>query len=564
MIVTIRKHAKWLLWVIAGLTIFSFVYFMGVGPARNGGGGGRSVDTNLVSGRIYGQPVTLENYDRAQHDVDLYFLFNYGSWALHNPNLPQTRLQQEIYVRMMLLQKAQSVGVHVNDAQVEQAAATYLRSPALVRATGGRSGSVPFGTFTQQVLPQEDLTAADFENFVRDDLAVQQLQQIYSLPGELITPDEATDEYKRYNQEFSSQIVFFSASNFLARVSVPPEAIGQFYTNYMAEYRLPDRVQVSYVLFSVSNYLGQAEKELTNLDTQVAGIYTQYGMQATPDAKTPEEAKTQIRKVLIRQQALADAGKKADDFAQVVFNISGTANKAPSPDDLARAAGQKGLDVQMTEPFSAQYGPQEFTASEAFIKTAFQLSPDSPISEPIASPDGIYLIALQTNLPSEIPPLDAIRGRVALDLRYREAAIMARMAGTNFADTLKSRMELGKSFAAASIAQGCDPEVLPPFSLATSDMPELGDRATVSQLRSAIITTPVGSPSGFKETEDGGFVLYVESRLPLDEAKMQTDLPQFLAQYRQQRASQAFNNWVEHEANRELMSTPLGRQMGAR
>ena len=561
MIGTIRKHSKWLLWIIAGLTIFSFVYFMGVGPARNGGGGSSSVNTNLISGTIYGEKVTPENYDRAQHDVDLYFLLNYGMWALHNPNLTQARLQQEIYVRMMLLQKAKNLGIHVSDDQVEQAAATYLRSPALIRALGIHGQSVPFDNFAKQVLAQEDMDAADFQSFVRDDLTVQQLQEIYSLPGELITPQEAAAEYVRSFQEFSAQIVFFSASNFLSHVSVAPQDVGLFYTNYMAEYRLPDRVQVSYVLFSLSNYLDQAQAQLTNLDDQVANIYTKYGMSATPDAKTPDEAKTQIRKTLLRQQALADAGKEANNFAQVVFNVSSSANKAPSPDDLAAAARQKGFPIQTTEPFSQQYGPQEFVASETFIKTAFALESDNPISEPIATPDGVYIIALQTNLPSEIPSLADIRERVAQDLRFREATMMAKIAGTNFAVNLTVRMALGKSFAAASIAAGYDPQALPPFSLNTSEMPELADHATLNQLKSAAFTTTVGSASGFKETDDGGFVIYVESRLPLDQSKMTADLPDFTTQFRQQRASQAFNSWIQREASRELISTPLYKGM---
>src|SRR5580692_8480026 len=200
MIGTIRKHSKWLLWVIAGATIASFVLFMGSGPARNGGGGGPGVNTNLVNGEIYGQKVTAENYDRAERDVNLYFLFNYGVWATHNPNLTEARLQQEVYIRMMLLQKAKSVGIHISDEQVEQAAATYLRAPALLHALGGRGESVPLDVLKEQILAPQDLTMADYENFVRDDLAVQQLQEIYSLPGVLITPDEAAVEYARDNQ----------------------------------------------------------------------------------------------------------------------------------------------------------------------------------------------------------------------------------------------------------------------------------------------------------------------------------------------------------------------------
>ena len=39
------------------------------------------------------------------------------------------------------------------------------------------------------------------------------------LTGELITPQEAAAVYQREHQELSAQIVFFSASNYLASVA---------------------------------------------------------------------------------------------------------------------------------------------------------------------------------------------------------------------------------------------------------------------------------------------------------------------------------------------------------
>ena len=64
---------------------------------------------------------------------------------------------------------------------------------------------------------------------------------------------------QRENQEFSAQSVFFSPSNYLSAVTVTPDAVAQYYTNYLAAYRLPDRVQVSYRLSwfcpSLSSYL---------------------------------------------------------------------------------------------------------------------------------------------------------------------------------------------------------------------------------------------------------------------------------------------------------------------
>ena len=121
---------------------------------------------------------------------------------------------------------------------------------------------------------------------------MQQLQQAIGLTGELITPQEAAAVYQRDHQELSAQIVFFSASNYLSSVTVTPAAVAQFYTNYLAEYRLPDRVQVSYVAFEVTNYLAQARAEWakTNFD-ELVGAYSARSAQNFPkfqDARRSE------------------------------------------------------------------------------------------------------------------------------------------------------------------------------------------------------------------------------------------------------------------------------------
>jgi hypothetical protein len=335
----------------------------------------------------------------------------------------------------------------------------------------------------------------------------------------------------------------------------------------MADYRLPDRRQVSYVLFSVTNYLGQALQEIgsSNLDFQVENAYEKVGMRAAPQATTPEEAKAEIRRIILRQQALGNAVTQADLFAQTVFNVSSSGNKAASADDLLAIARQQGLTVKTPAPFSADYGPSEFTAPAAFTSTVFNgLTPDSPISEPIPTQDGVYVIALDSVMPSEIPPLEQIRTKVADDLRFREATVLAQRMGTNFVHTLSLQMASGKSFAAAGIAEGLEPEVLPPFSLSTEEVPELGDHAKLNQLKEAAFATPVGTASRFVETEDGGFVLYVASRPPIDESKMTTDLPQFTAELRERRTQEAFSQWYQIEANRQLINTPLRRLMQAR
>jgi hypothetical protein len=404
------------------------------------------------------------------------------------------------------------------------------------------------------VLQPEGLTAEDFQHFARNDLVIQQLIQVMGLPGQLITPQEAAVIYQRERQELSAQIVFFSASNYLSQVAVTPAAVAQFYTNYLPAYRLPDRVQVSYVAFGVSNHLAQAEAKLvkTNLDEIIEANYRRLGADYFHDAKTPAEARAKIRETLIRREALVEAHKEATEFANDVFN-----QEPARPENFAAVAKQKGLAVHVTAPFAGDYGPAELGPVEGFTKAAFALTPEEPFARPIISPDAIYLMVLLKRLPSEIPPFDQIRDRVTADYQYRQAMLLAQRAGTNFVRTLTSAMAGGQGFASICTAAGLHPILLPPFSLSTRELPALGNLVSLSQLQEAAFSTPVGKTSDFQGTGDGGFVVYAQSRLPLDQAVMNTDLPQFISALRNRRQKEAFDSWLQREANKELRDTPL-------
>ena len=550
MIGTIRKHSSWLWFVIIGATIVSFLWW-GAGPVTRNSGGRVS---GSGYGTIYGKEVTAEAFMAAQREFYLYYWLHYGEWPERSANMSREEMEKETYVRLLLAQKAQSLGIYVSDDAVVAGANELLRS------VGGRSGQpVPMETFMERVLTPEGLTAADLQRYLRNDLAIQQLVQALGLSGALIGPAEASQLYNRDHQEVSAQAVFFAASNYLAQVSVTPAVVGQFYTNNLAAYRVPDRVAVNYVVFEVTNYLAQSKAEWakTNFEEYVDAYYRQNTSQYA-DAKTPDEAKVKVRELLIRQRALVDAIKQANEFANPVF-----AQEPAKAENLVSAAKAKGLAVRTTLPFAANYGSQEFDAPATFAKAAFKLSADEPFAGPIRGEDGVYVIALAQQLPSAIPSLAEIRGRVAADFQEQQAIALARSAGTNFYFNAMVSMAAGKTFAQVAIASGQSPQMLSPFSLSSSDVPGFDGRAEIGQLKQAAFTTPAGHVSNFAATSDGGFVLFVESLLPLDDAKKTADFPQFLNQARRGRQNEAFNLWLQGEANRELRNTPAYQQMAA-
>jgi hypothetical protein len=509
-------------------------------PQNKSGGGTGDLGT------INGKKVTPQAYAQALNEFKLSYLFHYGKWP--NANITQADMDREAYNRLFLIQKASDLGIHVGIKE------TAAEANQMLHSLGREGQTITPQAFAQQILQPQNMTLADFENFVHHYLVIQQLAQAVGTSGTFVTPQEAAAVYRREHQELATQIVFFSATNYLASIKLKPDDVAKFYTNYLAEYRLPDRVQISYVAFELTNFQAQAKAQLakTNLDEQVDAIYFQYGAKAFPDAKTPAAAKAIIREKLIDQQARMDASAQANDFASTLFAMDPV-----HAENLATLAKQKGLTVHVTHPFSADAGPQEFDAPEGFAKTAFSLTPDEPFANPILGQDAVYVIALAGQLPSEIPPLAAIRARVTQDCEMQQATALAQAAGTNFSAKLTVGMAAGKKFAAVCAANDLHPETLPPFSLTTRELPALSDRAELNQVKQVAFTAEIDQASKFEPTSDGGFILYVQSQLPIDQAVMNTDLPQFTANLRRSRESEAFDEWFN-----QAFGTWLQREAG--
>lgn len=532
MIGTIRKHSSWLWVVIIAATIVSFVYW-GVGSSQRSNGPTGEADL----GAIYGKKVTPEQLYDAKKDFYISYWFHSGNWP-DPTSISDTEMKQQIYLTLMFQAKAQQLGIHASEDAVAAAAAQRL-------AALGRNGqSVPLDALVNQVLAQQHLTAADFESYIRNDLIVQQLIQTIGQSGELVTPQQAAAAYEHDYDQLSVQAVFFDATNYLPSVKVTPEIIGAFYTNFMAEYRLPDRVQVDYVAFDSTNYLAQSKAEWakTNLNEVVEADLQKVGANYR-GSKTPEEARAKITEELIEGRAMTDAKKDADYFAGSVFNID-----PAKAENLAKVAAQQKLVVHQTAPFARETGPDELNDAVNFTAESFKLTADIPLAGPVKDGGVYYVIALARTLPSMVPALSDIRSRVISDYQQREAALLAQRAGDAFYRTVTNQLASGHSFESLAAAAGVKVHALEPFSVATQSISDLGADVTLPQIKQAAFTTPVGKPSVFTPTPGGGFILMVQARIPADQTKMAADLPKYTDSLRRSRENEAFAQWYQTEA----------------
>jgi peptidyl-prolyl cis-trans isomerase D len=413
--------------------------------------------------------------------------------------------------------------------------------------------------FVEKVLQPRRLGMEDLARFVRHELGIQELISTVALSGRLITPQEGLGFYLRENEQVLTEAAFFSASNQLAGISAPPEALSQFYSNRIANYRIPERVQVSYVKFDLTNYFSEADEQLTkmtDLNQRIDQVYESRGTNYYPEAKTPAEAKTRIKEEMRKELARLSARKYANDFATRVIE-----REPLRAENLAEAAKEKNLPVQVSAPFALREPPEDLKVSEDFTTRAFELSPtNEPLAGPIVGEEAVYVIAFHKRIPSENPPFEQVQERVAADYKFSQALSQARAAGMEFSQTVSNGLTQGKTFTAICAEAKVTPTTLPPFSISTRELPDIEKKISLNQLKSIAFRTPPGTSSGFQPTIEGGLVLYVKSKQPPDETKIKAELPQFLSSTRQTRQNEVFNEWFRKEFDRTMRDTPLYQQ----
>ncbi len=546
-----RKYQKWI-WIVAIIVIIpSFVIFFSPDAKWRRGGGGA-----VGLGSINGKPITVEQFLNAKKEAYLSFFFRHGEWPERSAAAKQFGFdeERETYGRLLLIEKIKDLNVNVST----ESAATLARD-FLYRIAGTNAPPTQiYEVFYQKILRPNGLSKLDFERYIRHEAGVFHLVTVAGLPGKLVTPQEAEQIYRRENQEVLVDVVFFSASNYISSVSNPdPQTLSQFYSNNMASYRLPERVQLAYIKFESTNFLADADKEIgkvTNLTQRLREVYLQRGTNFFKDASgnvLSEQAALEKLKVEFRESIANDlATKKAYELAGKL------PENGANLQTFINVAASNNFVVYYTEPFDED-GPKNLKVSDKFIRVAFSLTKEEPVAlSPIEGEDGAYLVALKDRLPSTIPPLDAIREKVIADYKRQQAMDIAQTRGKIFYNSLTNALASKKTFTDICLESRYNPISLPPFSRGTKALENVQIPVSLMEIKRIAFDLEQGQVSPFIPTRDGGMIVYLRSILPIDEQKLQKELPQFLAGIRQTRLYEAADLWLQKQRQAMQMVIP--------
>ncbi|MSU34728.1 MAG: hypothetical protein EXS36_06375 [Pedosphaera sp.] len=532
---TIRKHQSWLWIVIVAAVILSFVVWFS--PNQTSYRNLMFGDNGSQFGMIDGRPITQEMVSAANRQTALRrFLYNRGQTSGADD-------EQQILQQLFLTEKVREYKIGVGDAAVAHWIQQNFRNP--------QTGQLNYEPYLQE-LQKQGFSEADFHQFIRQDIGQRHLGQIVGVAGKLTSPREAETEYRRGNEESLTSVVLFNTSNFLDGVTIQRPAVEQFFSNRVSSYRIPERLQMSFVRFATSNYFAEAEKEfaaIPNLTNALENSYAQQGADAFrgADGKTlsKEAALLMLRDQNRDALALRTARTKAAEFAKGVYDM--TPAKA---ENLEKFAAANGLISETSEPFSRFTPPLGLEDVRSLTEEAFKLAEDQPFTAPIVSDRGVYVFALKKRLPSEVPAIEQVRTKVVEDYRRSQAMDMGRKLGMAFQAAVTNSLAQGKSFDSVAKQEGLEVVELPPISLSTQSLDAFQGRVDLNSVKNVAFGLKPRAASDFITTREGGMVVYLKERRPVSEEKVKAELPKFLEDLRRQNESQSFGEWFNSEFER--------------
>ena len=504
-----RSNQRWLMIIISALVIISFVFFYSNRTSLD-----RSVSDQV--GKIYGRALTTEEVARIERqlqtaeDLRLYDLLGMVSGDGSEQN--------DAFVNHLVLQhESQALGIEPSNDEVKDA---EMKLPAF-EGPNGAFDPGKYATFVDDKLTPRGFSDTQLDELVRRNLQFTKLRQIVEA-GVVVSPAEVRLGYEQRFSKTDASVVRLKTADFAVAVAEPKDdEIKKYYDEQKDRFQQPERRKVQYVKFA----LDEAQKKLTG--------------KARMDALKPD----------------------ADHALELLEQLEDQKGKA----DFAAIAAASKLPVTETAEFEeGESAGLAEAAIPGFVEAAFKLTAkdpnsDVPLQAPSAEmPDAYYDLHLSGVTPQRPLTLEEAKPKIVVAIKEERArtalAAKAEEIRTKIIDGLKG----GRSFADAAKDAGHAGEDLQAFS----QMEPMRTQSDASQIADAAVELSSGELSKFVPTPEGGVLVYVRGREPVDQKRFDMQKDRITSAIRQQKARVYFAEWLR--ASREAAAVQIDMRTRSR
>jgi peptidyl-prolyl cis-trans isomerase D len=364
----------------------------------------RSADTSVAT--VNGQKISRIAFDRAVKDQQSELAASMGPGfdpaMLDDPKVRQTILD-DLIKQKLLISSSRDLGMLVSDAQL----AKFISAVPAFQENGQFSVNR-----YEQLLRQQNMTVADFERRVREELLMNDMRAPFAQ-----APAISSRMVKQFANIFEQQreisVAKIAATDFVKQIQVTPVQIKTYYDAHQADFNIPAQAKFQYVVLSLDDMAKKVKVD----DASVQQYYQDNS------AKYSEPEQRSARHILIAVPPNADAAKRAAAkakaellYKQVLANPASFADVAKQNSEDPGSAAEGG-DLGWF-PRNAMVKP--------FADVAFSMKPNE-IKGPVQTDFGYHIILLSGIKPAQVQPFDVVKPAIVSELQKQQA-------GKQFAD----------------------------------------------------------------------------------------------------------------------------------
>lgn len=340
MFTTLRKHQRWLMLVIAALTIIAFAFLYNTTEMDR-------VGSNMVA-KIYGRKVMQVDIEKAVRNYQLALAL--GQFDLVRDLSGQAQNENEaasnfIWGLMVLQHEARALNI---EPGAEAVVARIKTLPVFQK--DGQFDPVKYSDFVQQQLAPRGFTERQLEDVIRDSLRLQEIKTLVEAPA-IVQPGEIEPALKHFAPA-DVVLVEFDPAALAKEVTASDEDVRRLYDERKQSLLSPERRSVRYVAFMLSDKdAGKKGKERISALQKIASETNDFA-QALADSGRNMAAFGESKKEDVHVTPFFDAkgvadGKLFDEDAEVIDAAKGVAFRLESKDGSYEIVelGQKGYAV---------------------------------------------------------------------------------------------------------------------------------------------------------------------------------------------------------------------------
>jgi hypothetical protein len=312
------------------------------------------------------------------------------------------------------------------------------------------------------------------------------------------------------------------------------------------------------------------EKDVKITDEDIAKYYEAHKAQLKSEEKrrvefvtfalTEEEKKLTGKERVDPLQKVAD---RANDFTQALLekdaNFGEIASKFQSP-------------VAATGEFTAAAPDPQLAANPQLAQYSFQLTQQTPFSDPIQGPDGFYVLHLLGLTEAHPLSLEEAKPKIVETLKSERLRELVSNKGAEVARQLREALKSATPLEKAAQQSGLKLERMLPFSLVETPAPKpetdkerpknetpkdekpkvekpgvekpKDETPELPTIKNAVADLNPGEVTDFVPAGKGGLVAVLEKRAPADPSGYASAKAQFESRYLLQRRGAVFVEWM--------------------